>query len=208
MIEDQNFPKLPKRFIEHDVITNMKTGDIGYIHRGFAFKLDENRNLWVSKNQEFDTIPDSDSDNDDDSDKSMRLLRLDKNVKIEKTESGYKLYIYEYFEFLWEKRFNCSSLSDCNSSIKKNCSCKQEIRQNLFNKEEMDDEQKKKYVCITEFDKPGKKINDPIFLQNLNTETVAELKTEELEKILRNSLDDELYEVANIVRIELDKRKN
>lgn len=206
---DQEIPKVPKRFIQNRLVINMKEGEIGFISHMMNLQLDEKEQLWVFKyatvDSEIETKNPSPGEKIDPWD---NFLTTQKNIKIEKVNNGYRLYLHEHFDFLRDRRFECSSFSDCSADQRKNCVCKKEIGRSLLKIRRFDTiDGKEGFLPITHFDQPKKDVNDPQFLQTLTSETLKSLDLKDLQILLTNSIDDENYPIAALIRNEMNRRK-
>ena len=53
--------KIPKRFIQKNIVENMKEGEIGYIDKAISIQLDPTYHLWVRKETKLSPIRESDA---------------------------------------------------------------------------------------------------------------------------------------------------
>gem|GEM_PF-2381575 len=100
----------------------MEVGQIGYINGFMTLLADINKKLWIFAGaQVYDKPEEDDQTNIGEEGGIPSLLPMDTKIvlKIKRMEKGYKVYLYEFFDLLREKRFNCSKLGECESGKKK-----------------------------------------------------------------------------------------
>ena len=206
----KDIPKVPKRFIEDLTVKNMKVGEIGYFAPMLALRLDMERKLWISADVtlHMERIEAHVWEKEAGEDPLGPLFGSDlkAQVKIEKTPDGYKLYLYEHFERMRDKRFNCKNFEKCQGNTNTECSCSMTIRHNLLKPHTLPGGNNE-FIAITEFDEPGKELNDPRFLEKLTPGLLATLSAHELQILMTNSLDDQNYPAAALIKEEIDSRQ-
>lgn len=189
----------------------MKIGDIGYVSTLLSFILDENKKLWIASDTTISMLIEDDSSEKNTGEKEeipLLGIMFSENLKIEKVEGGYKLYLYEFFDFLREKHFTCSSFGDCSNNEKKSCFCAKTIDRNLFKVSTLPKNSKGEFLAVTAFDTPKRKLNDPVYLDNLNVQQLESFDEKDLQQLLHICTEEERYPLARLVTNELDRRKS
>ncbi len=208
---EDKIPQVPKRFIEDNTVKNMKVGDIGYIPLWGGVQLDINQKLWVYAQATIFKKPPKNEHpllGGSDNEEIQHILSFDPTrpgLKIERLADGYKIHLYEYFEFLREKRFNCEKFSACESEPEQGCRCKGFIRKNLLKTGKLHAESE--FIPITAFDDPAKNLNNPVYINSLTPELLVSMTDHELQILLVNSTEDENYMIARIITREIEHRK-
>lgn len=201
---------IPKRFIQKNIVLNMKETQIAYIDKVTSIKLDTEYRLWVKKNTLFSQMRVSDTFSNGDENQLVKNLVFSgifKDIKIEKTAAGYKLYLYEYFELLQQKKFECTDFNTCNNS-ECICSCEDDINRIRFVPTDLGDKADTEYLLITEFDKPKRNLDDAEIFQGITPETIKNFSEAEIEQIYSYCLSDENYTLLVIIQKERDRRKS
>lgn len=200
-------PQVPKRFVEDNIVKNMKVGEMGYIPLWGGIQLDTDRKLWIYAQATVSKkpVPNGISDGDKTAETILMLEPSRPALKIERLENGYKVYLYDYFDFLREKRFNCEKFTVCESETEQPCMCRGLIRRNLLKTGKLHADVE--FVPVTDFDEPVKNLNDPNYINALTPESLTSMKDHELQIILVNSTEDENYLISKMILEEIRRRK-
>ncbi len=214
--------ELPRKFRQY-MVEQMLTGETAYISRTIlTFFLDKDNRLWVTGKAmvanmpEEEIIPEQDdlavfSNEQELEEECLGPIEIShigakRYIKIERMKEGFKLYLHEYFSLLKKKRRQCELFSECKLSLGKHCACLERIKVQLFKRMETLPKEGN-FLPIVEYDDPESDIRNPVYLKKLTPELLEKHTDEELQIFLQDSLSDENFAAAVLIRNEIQQRE-
>jgi hypothetical protein len=198
----QFHPVIPSEFLEKNTVGNMAIGDVGYVSRAFTLCADTHQKMWVSTSAQIN----KDREINDPEGRMQRFMSMTgtaRTVKIERQEHGFKVYLYEYQEYLKKITSECEESATC--SLSESCHCNDLLRSSLFSchrKEPNDD----LFIPVIAFDETAYDFEDIAFLRSLTAGTIKTFNQQELHILLEASDRHELFELSQKISLELTTR--
>lgn len=206
---------VPSCFIDKNTVGQMNVGDIGYVSRLTTLFMDKEHKLWINLHAPITHERTGSSLLDIyagagsafSTSGAISMSTFVESIKIERTEKGYKVYLFEHHEYLQNQMRNCDQFVKCSDDSNR-CACIKSIRKNLFIPSMIRESILKDFELAAEFDEARLDVNKPGFIESLTVDLLKEIETPDLRLLLESAAASQLYEQCRIIQSEINLRKN